>query len=352
MKNLPIALVERWPDQKYVERHITKEAALKANVHDAHLMHRELQYLQQKVIPEAIFKWQKTFNKKLAAKIRTREKWLDDLIKYSDYPAMLMAGCPASKFLDRGSYKEIKDTVDQAVIIRGIAAGWILDNQLKRGLDTWFMETGYLGNYPGPNNQQGRKIYHRVVKNSMQQTHVLDVPPDRYQQLVEFDPKLQYRGWQIKPGGKILLVTPSDKPCKYYGIDRNEWVDNTIKTIQKYTDRPIIIRDKTPRWDRTQSSIYDLFDSTAIWAVVTYNSIAAVEAIQSGIPAFALADTAAKPVANSDLSLIESPWLADETFVYRWLCSLAYGQFSLNEIISGRAWRLLKENSGRNVIDH
>lgn len=352
MNRLPIALVERWPNKKYVDLYISKEEALKANVRDAHLMHRELQYLRKQFLPESEIKSVKKHNKVLNAKTRTRDKWLDDLIKYSDYAAMLMAAYPDAKFLDRGAYDEIKDTVDQSVIIRGIAAGWILDNQLKRGLDTWFIETGYLGNYPGPSNEQGRKIWHRVVKNQMQQTHVLDVPPDRYQRLVQFDPKLEYHGWRKNRGRKILLVSPSEKPCKYYGINRDEWVANTIDTLRQHTDRPIITRDKRPRWDRSQNSIYDLFDTNDIWAVVTYNSIAAVEAVQVGIPAFALAETAAKPVANNDLSLIENPWMADERFVRCWLASLAYGQFSLEEIISGRAWRLLQANERRRTIDY
>jgi hypothetical protein len=89
-----------------------------------------------------------------------------------------------------------------------------------------------------------------------------------------------------------------------------------------------------------------------IYAVVTYNSVAAVEAIQYGIPAFALAPTAADPVGNKDLKLIENPNMPNEDIIQRWLHSIAYSQFSLDEILTGTAWRMVLENAQRPVLDY
>jgi hypothetical protein len=86
--------------------------------------------------------------------------------------------------------------------------------------------------------------------------------------------------------------------------------------------------------------------------LVTYNSIAAVEAIQYGIPAFALAPTAADPVGNKDLTLIENPNRPSEEVIQRWLHSIAYGQFSLDEIITGSAWRIVLENVQRPTFSY
>ena len=78
--------------------------------------------------------------------------------------------------------------------------------------------------------------------------------------------------------------------------------------------------------------------------MVTYNSIATVEAVQYGIPAFGLAPTAADPVCSNDLTQIENPCKPHEDVVYKWLSSIAYGQFSLDEILTGQAWQLVLEN--------
>lgn len=343
MKSLPLALVSRWPDPEFAKKFPTRELALKAKMEAAYRINQELRHLESKMPQEVSTKSERQRKKTISAKLRTREKWLDDIIKYGDFPAMLMASQPDAEFLDRRLYQSMRDEIDRDVVVRGISSGAIMDNQLLRGLNCWFIETGYFGNYPGPNNPAGKKIWHRVVKNAMQHQTIRSVPDDRYRELVAFDPALQYRGWNHQRGSSILLVVPSTKPCEYYGINRDQWVEQTVATIRKNTQRPIIVRDKSTRRDRVQNSIYDVFRSEA-WAVVTYNSIASVEAIQSGVPAFPLADTAADPVANKDLTRLDDPWLPDEHVVYQWLCSLAYGQFSVDEIVSGRAWRLLNKH--------
>jgi hypothetical protein len=76
--------------------------------------------------------------------------------------------------------------------------------------------------------------------------------------------------------------------------------------------------------------------------MVTYQSIAAVESVMYGVPAFTLAPTAADPVANKDLSNIENPQWSDTDTIYKWACHLAYGQFHVNELKNGDAYRMLK----------
>jgi hypothetical protein len=235
-------------------------------------------------------------------------------------------------------------------LIRGIAAGNYAKQALAENRDFYFIETGYLGNYRCDNNQTGRKIYHRIEKNSMQQSRILDVPDDRWQSLVKFNPTLQYKGWR-KPGSKILLIMSTDKPFEYYGHSRQAWIDSTVAAIRQHTDREIVIRDKAGRGERTNDTIYDAL-ANDIYAVVTYNSIAAVEAIQSGIPAFSCAPTAASMVSTADLTRIENPVKPDEYVIRKWLNSIAYGQFSLTELLTGQAWRLVQENEQRPTFSY
>jgi hypothetical protein len=136
-------------------------------------------------------------------------------------------------------------------------------------------------------------------------------------------------------------VTPSEKPCKFYGIDRNTWVTETVAEIKKHTDRPIVIRDKAVRQQRINKTIFEDLDNCH--GLVTYQSIAAVESVLYGVPAFTMAPTAADPVCDKDLSLIEKPSQQDEHKIYKWACHLAYGQFHIDEMKNGTAYRILMQ---------
>lgn len=200
----------------------------------------------------------------------------------------------------------------------------------------YYMDSGYIGNYKSNVNPYGWKVWHRIVKNDVQHNTIIDRPNDRWKRL---DLSIESR----KQGKHILLVTPSEKPCKFYGIDRDTWVEETIQTIKKYTDRPIVVRNKAPRQQRITKTIYD--DLKDCHALVTYQSIAAVESILYGVPAFTLAPTAADPVCDIDLSLIETPTHQDADKIYKWACHLAYGQFHIDELKDGTAYRILQNEN-------
>ena len=223
---------------------------------------------------------------------------------------------------------------NQPILIRSMAKRKLIHDCWDSQLDFYYMDSGYIGNYKSKANPNSWKVWHRIVKNDVQHNEIIDRPDDRWKHL---DYPIENR----KHGNHILLVTPSEKPCKFYGIDKNKWVKETIKKIKIYTDRPIIVRDKEPRPQRVIKTIFD--DLQNCHALVTYQSIAAVESILYGIPAFTLAPTAADPVANKDLSKIEDPDFADKDTVNKWAHHLAYGQFHISEMKNGTAYKLLKE---------
>jgi hypothetical protein len=209
----------------------------------------------------------------------------------------------------------------------------------KQNRDYYYIDTGYIG------NMQKRKDWHRVVKNGMQHSHPnYNLPDDRFNFISRDKDYLRFPGWK-KHGTSILVVTPSEKPCLFYNINRNEWVKNTIEEIKKHTDRPIIIRDKTgSRRERVGSgSIYNQMIQDNVFAVVTYNSIAATEAIGFGIPAFTLAPNAADPFCLKDLSKIETPLYSDTASIIKWQHWIGYCQFTTKEMMDGTALRLIEE---------
>jgi hypothetical protein len=360
---LPIALVDRWPAEAYKQQHTTIESALKHNVADALRLHNDIKILKEVeatyqpsssiVTKEEKYEIKRngdnSLHKRYVANLVGKIEKYDRCIKYSDYSAMIMAAYPESIFLAKDRFKT--ECYSGSVLVRGISSGKIIDQVKARGDDYYFIETGYLGNYRCPNNLTGRKIYHRIVKNAMQHSTIMDVPDDRWKELVNFNPNLTYHGWKKNPGSKILIVLSTEKPFQYYGEDRDRWLRKVLAKLKKHTDREIVIREKASRGERTNDTIYDALNDD-IYALVTYNSIAAVEAIQYGIPAFALAPTAADPVGNKDLTQIENPNKPDEELVQRWLHSIAYSQFSLDEIITGDAWRMVIENAQRPTLDY
>lgn len=344
---IPIALAKEQPHEQYQGANYIE--SVKNNAKAALKLYHEVQHLKTQFKPN--LKENKAHNKQLDVYLRDKDSQLSRLIKWSDYATMTMISFPDADIRSYGEFNTFKHTVDKPILVRGIAAGNYIDYVKEKGLDYYFIETGYFGNYSCEGNPNARKLWHRIVKNSMQHERILDVPGDRWESMCKYDTRLQWKGWK-KNGGKILLVAPSEKPCKYYGINHVEWINNTIAEIKKHTDREIVVREKGSRTERTSSNIiYDAFDQD-IYAVVTYNSIAAAEAVAYGIPAFAMAPTCAKSVTLSDLSKIENPYYPDSDFVYKWLSSLAYGQYHVEELLTGRAWHMIQENEHRKEISY
>ena len=231
-----------------------------------------------------------------------------------------------------------EDSTDP-IILRGILKYKIMQQCWKDDRTFYYMDTGYLGNQKNPLNPNGWKWYHRIVKNNLQHGEIVDRPADRWEAL-----KLPIESWK-KTGSKIIIAAPDEKPCRFYGIDKDTWVNDTIATLKKHTDREIIVRDRAKsRLQRIEHNTLKQALDDDVFALVTYNSVAATESVLYGIPAFTLAPcNAASPVASQDLSQIETPYYPEQDKVFAWACHLAYGQFHNKELKDGTAKRMLEE---------
>ena len=234
---------------------------------------------------------------------------------------------------DDFNYKDSEDPI----VLRGILKHKIMKRCWFGGRDFYFMDTGYMGNQPSPLNPMGWKYHHRIVKNDLQHDEIVNRPADRFK-------RLAIPLHRCKKGGrKILIAKPDEKPMKFYDLDLDQWVQETIDTIKQYTDRPIEVRDRVKsRTDRmVTNSLKEALDDD-VHALITFNSNAATEAVMYGYPAFTLSPThAAKPVTEQDLSKIETPYYPEMEKVEAWAHHLAYGQFHINELKDGTAWRIL-----------
>lgn len=214
------------------------------------------------------------------------------------------------------------------VVLRGITKRKQMRACEEQGRDYYYIDTGYFGN--------GRKkLFHRITKNAMQNIGpIIKRPADRFD-------ATGISVTKFRLGSKILLCPPSDKVMKFYDLNLNDWVQSTIDEIKKHTDREIIIRLKKGRAERQTTDTMEMALSKDILCLVTFNSIAATEALLLGKPAFTLGPNAAQNLCLSDLSKIETPYVPTLDEVFEWACHLAYSQFTEDEMRNGTAWKIL-----------
>ena len=129
-------------------------------------------------------------------------------------------------------------------------------------------------------------------------------------------------------GMHIVIAAPSEHYAKFHGVEG--WLDETLDRL-KGSGRRVVVRPK--------SSLTPLGrDLAGAHCLVTHGSVAAVEAVVLGCPVFVAPGTAAAPVGETDLALIETPATPDRT---AWLNALADHQYTLGEVVAGRLWEHL-----------
>ena len=216
--------------------------------------------------------------------------------------------------------------------------GFINDNEHKikdltaQGKDWYFWDMPYYGRWYKDTTED---YYWRASRNSLHYKHVKDYPSDRFKK------------WNVTPreygsGSKILICPSSETMTRYItGQTVREWIDNTITTLKRYTDRPIEVRLK-PRANGTSgpsvAKIPFAEQAQDTHCVVTSISLCAVEAQLLGIPTICQKDSFAKDISSIKLEEIENPKRVDNT---QWFYNLAYSQFTHSEIESGLAQEIL-----------
>jgi len=242
-----------------------------------------------------------------------------------EYINMLAHGCRQQPVVDS---EFDYDASNEPIVLRGILKHKIMKRCWEDNRDFYYVDTGYFGN--------GRwKEWHRIVKNNLQLTHIQPRPGDRWEKHgIKFQP------WNY--GSKIIIAAPDEKPCKFYNVKLDQWIEQTVATIRQHTDRPIVVRHRAQkRIDRIQTDTLAQALTDA-HALVTFNSNAATESILLGVPVFTLAPSAAAPVGLQDLSQIENPRYPNQDELYAWASSLAYNQFHVEEMKNGSALQIIQ----------
>lgn len=196
-------------------------------------------------------------------------------------------------------------------------------------------------------------------------------PSDRWQ-TIEFKLETKSQPWR-KDGRHILLCT---QPIDNWSMARTKtdpyvWVDDVIKKIKAFTDRPIKLRPhpnhaikcaedmarKHPDVEVTSVTkgggptadyrFTFLEELENCWCVVTHNSTAAVDAATFGVPVIMTSDLClAWDIGTNDFEKIENPPMPDRT---QWLNDLGYASWNIEEVASGQVWKRFKPHIERMI---
>ena len=253
------------------------------------------------------------------------------------YIEMAQNGLPGSKILP---YDQVLTSNATSVWLFGILRGTdlVYKHCVKNKIDFYFMDRPYWGVSRQP------PYFLRIVKNNHVKNFIEDRPDDRFKATFPYEIQPYH-----KNGRKVLVCPPTNAIQQFFNIPN--WLDETLDTLRKHTDREIIVREKpynpetyldasgTMRTGENKTvSEKEKIDWREIHAVVTNNSAITVKALANGVPVFTDENNCAFPIAGHDLQEIEKPTYHDPRPLFY---SLAYGQFNEKEMRNGTVSRIL-----------
>jgi hypothetical protein len=155
----------------------------------------------------------------------------------------------------------------------------------------------------------------RAIRNGLHLTSPITRPDDRLKRW-----NVQIKPWK-KSGSEIIVIPPSETQTAIY--ECKDWLPATLDKLKLATDRRIIVKAKDDK------RLLQFYLDTA-HALVTYASVAGVEAAIAGVPVFATENCPAWQVSAGPLDRIEKPVYAENR--HQWACGLAYASWNWDEM--------------------
>jgi hypothetical protein len=246
----------------------------------------------------------------------------------------------------------------------------LVERAKKKGIYIITFDGGLLssfGNVHGPGHHWRVSLYSPMNNGNFLSD---DSPADRWEAAksrwnVRSDP---WRRSELTD--PIMFVLQPKDNWSMNQLDPIEWFHDVYKKLRPLTKRKFIVRPHPNHVVHIEERMSEFPDDvevvigqkfftgdekkyyrfnfqeaiTDIHAVVTHNSTAGVDSCVRGIPTFNTSDLAISwPVANKDLTKIETPQFPDRT---QWLCDLGYKLWSEKEIRDGTVFKRFKIKLG------
>src|SRR5210317_1964965 len=197
--------------------------------------------------------------------------------------------------------------------------------------------------------QEGDEIaFQGIIRNTHTLKKYIDNNPKhkkRFEKIQEQTAELKLKPWRKDSSDShILVIPPSQHTARWYGLCRHEWETEIVKELKKHTNRPIKVRhkfvDNADFGQKVHKPLQE--DLQGCWAIVSWHSMCASEAVVKGIPSFSSKHSPAAPVSYSlqELDKIEKPKMPDREL---WLYSLLGSQFTISEMKSGFAYNYIND---------
>lgn len=254
----------------------------------------------------------------------------------------------AMKQIVSGCRHSIEPVIDPAVsddydalVMVGIGgfSRQVYDAWLKAGKTVIFLDKGYT-----------RGEYLRISINSFQPLAYFQKvkrPSDRFDALgLKLQPYVSSKAKKF-----ILLDGASNKYCVWHKLPYYYvWGVETVKKIKWNSQSPIIYRPRPSHNEEgiipgTELSIHKelQYDFERARLVVSHGGNIGFDCVLAGVPHFAIDETIARPLSNTNWMTLDTPFVPDDKVRYQWLCDVAYCQWKPSEFASGRAWQYVFE---------
>jgi hypothetical protein len=217
----------------------------------------------------------------------------------------------------------------------------IHDAYTRAGKQVVFFDKGYM---------RGR--YLRVAVNAFQPLEGLydrTRPIDRFERLGVSLQKYDVRG------DKMLFDGASNKFCLWKGLGGwLDWGQETINAIVAETTYPVVYRPRPSHNNELtnfvakhaelslERTLDEDFNRTRV--CVSYGGNIGWDCAVEGIPHFAIDDSIARPISETDWSRVAEPFIPSEEERLQWFAQVCYWQWTLQELSSGEAWKYIKES--------
>ena len=217
---------------------------------------------------------------------------------------------------------------------------------IERNEEWWYVDNGYLTQqitrYPEPKIHDYDKTYFRIVKGSLHTQKGKTGSVERLSKLEQQVIDVKFKGWTDNTD-HILLCPSSPTVTQFVNdISQEEWVESVKSELRQHTDRPIKFRNKPrPGNEWWNTNIKD--DLKGAHCLITNMSLAAVDAVINQVPVLTHSKNVAFNVSINNLPNINKPFKPSREIIDPWLNMLSHNQFTIPEIESGLAYKILNE---------
>lgn len=265
-------------------------------------------------------------------------------------PAVIAGAAKHGDTVEMKPLSEYEHPIADGGIGFGIVKRELLWDHQRAGKPYLYIDKGY---------KRMRTRYHGDNPPGWWRIVVNDTHPTSYFQKVkrphDRSAMLGMKMWERRRGDSILIAGSSAKFHMAHNLPHpTEWAQKVVNDLRAVSDRPIIYRPK-PSWSSAEPVEGAEFDWNAekrtdfivalnrAWCVVTYGSIASVDAVASGVACIVLGHAVARPISSTRLDEVESPAWLDQQTRDQWAADLAYCCWTPWEIEAGIAWATVKE---------